>query len=158
MLFTSSVQKSINLAVFVIFFCPSWTTSRERSRSAERTGCGGTCPRCRFASANKSSAFSLAPSSFLRTSRCYARPGRTVAPGRNGSSNRYVLLVHRQTNHWQKNHGLNELCFGFIGNKTSAGVELQTWQKVIFMLSCKDGLFICMLFFGFSCLITRCSF
>lgn len=82
-------------------FCslyPSWTISQEHFRLAGRTGFGGTCPRCRVALGSESSTFSPGPSSFLRTSSCSARPGRTVAPGRNGLSNLYVLLVNNHFN------------------------------------------------------------
>lgn len=75
-------------------FGSSWTTSQEHSRSAERTGCGGTCRRCKLALANKSLAFSPGPLCFHRTLSCCARPGRTVAPGRNGSSSLYVTQVY----------------------------------------------------------------
>lgn len=74
--------------------CPSWTTSQEPSRSAGRTDCGEICPRCKVALANKSLAFFLGLLFFLRTSSCSVRPGRTAAPGRNGSSNLYAAL-HR---------------------------------------------------------------
>lgn len=70
----------------------SWTTSQEHSRSAGRTDCGEICLRCKVALANKSLAFFLGPLFFLRTSSCSVRPGKTAAPGRNGSSNLYVTV------------------------------------------------------------------
>lgn len=76
------------------YSCPSWTTSQERFRSAGKTDCGEICLRCKVALANESSAFFLGLLFFLRISSCSARPGRTAAPGRNGSSNLYVT-VHR---------------------------------------------------------------
>lgn len=75
------------------FLFSSWTTSLGLSRSAGRTGCGGTCPRCRLATGSRSSASSLEPSSSLRTSSCSAKPGRTAAPDKSGSSNLWVRLV-----------------------------------------------------------------
>lgn len=74
--------------------CPSWTTSQEPSRSAGRTDCGEICPRCKVALANKSLASFPGLLFFLRTLSCSVRPGRTAAPGRNGSSNLYATL-HR---------------------------------------------------------------
>lgn len=74
-----------------LFFCCSWTTSREPFRSAGRTGFGGICPRCSFTSANRSLTFSRARSSFLTTSSCSVRPGKIVAPSKSGLSNLYVL-------------------------------------------------------------------
>lgn len=88
-----TTRMTLNLAGVCVSFIPSWTTSRERFRLAERTGCGGTCLRCKVALANKSSAFFPGPLSFLRTSSCSAKPGRTAAPGRNGSSNLYVTQL-----------------------------------------------------------------
>lgn len=78
--------------------CPSWTTSQEPSRSAGRTDCGEICPRCKVALANKSLASFPGLLFFLRTLSCSVRPGRTAAPGRNGSSNLYATL-HRAQKH-----------------------------------------------------------
>lgn len=89
----STLRKSRFWLYFCVFVCPSWTIFQEHFKLGERTGCGGIYPRCKSASANKSSIFSPRPLFFLKTSSCSAKPGRKGAPNKNGSSNLYVQFI-----------------------------------------------------------------
>lgn len=84
----NTTSHQLNINKYVLLF-GSWTTFQAPFKSDGRTGCGGTCPRCRHALAKESLASSHAPSFSHRILSYWGRPGRMEAASRNGSSSRY---------------------------------------------------------------------